>query len=160
MLKFDFNFLWTIFNLVLFFVLMRLFLFKPIKKTMDKRKELIDNQFKAAEEANALAEEKMADYEKKIANAYAEGDQIIAQARDDAKVEYSKIIDRAEKDASDMKDAARKQIKIEQDAARRVSQEEIASLAMQAAEKVVGKSVSAQSDSDIFDEFLNEGSVD
>lgn len=50
MLKFDINILWTLINLIIFFVLMKLFLFKPIKKTLDKRKELIEGQFKAAED--------------------------------------------------------------------------------------------------------------
>ena len=30
MLKFDINILWTLINLIIFFVLMKLFLFKPI----------------------------------------------------------------------------------------------------------------------------------
>ena len=49
MLKFDINILWTLINLIIFFVLMKLFLFKPIKKTLDMRMELIEGQFKAAE---------------------------------------------------------------------------------------------------------------
>ena len=40
MLKFDWNMLWTVINLIIFFVLMKVFLFKPIKKTMEKRQEL------------------------------------------------------------------------------------------------------------------------
>ena len=55
MLKFDFNFLWTIINLILFFVLMRVFLFKPIKKVIDARKELINKQFQDADDVNAQA---------------------------------------------------------------------------------------------------------
>jgi F-type H+-transporting ATPase subunit b len=160
MLKFDFNLLWTVVNLIIFFVLMKLFLFKPIKKTMDARKELIAKQFKEAEDTNANAEQKLADYESKIANFESEGEQIITQAKDSAKVEYNKIIDRAEADAQKLKEQATKQIESEKESARRAAKEEIASLAMQAAEKVVGANVSAKTDSDIFDEFLNESSVD
>lgn len=160
MLKFDMNFVWTIFNLILFFVLMKIFLFKPIKKTLEKRKELIDNQFKQAEDINAEAEQKLADYEQKIANYEAEGEQIITDAKDSARVEYDKIIDRANADAESIKEQTRRQMKAEQESARRASKEELASLAMQAAEKVVAINASAQNDSDIFDEFLNESSVD
>jgi F-type H+-transporting ATPase subunit b len=160
MLKFDWNILWTIIDLVIFFVLMKLFLFKPIKKTMDKRKELIEKQFKDAEDANNAAEAKMADYESRIANVETEAEQIISDAKDSAKVEYGKIIDRAENDAKKLKADAKKQIEAESENARKAAKEEIANLAMQAAEKVVGANVSDQTNSDIFDEFLNESSVD
>lgn len=139
---------------------MKKFLFNPIKKVLDKRQELIDEQFKNAEYTNAAADEKMADYESRIANVESEAEQIISDAKADAKVEYDKIIDRAEVDAKQLKAEAQKQIEAETLSARKAAKEEIASLALQAAEKVVGKAVDAQTDSDIFDEFLNEGSVE
>jgi F-type H+-transporting ATPase subunit b len=160
MLKFDWNLLFTVINLLVFFVLMKIFLFKPIKKTMEKRKELIEKQFKDAEDANIAAEAKMADYESRIANVETEAEQIINDAKDSAKVEYGKIIDRAENDAKKLKSDAKKQIEAESESARKAAKEEIASLAMQAAEKVVGANVSDKTNSDIFDEFLNESSVD
>ncbi len=160
MIKFDFNLLWTIINLIIFYVLMRVFLFKPIKKTIDKRNELIQNQFRQAEDANTAAEEKMADYESKIANAESEAQQIIDDAKVNAKTEYNKIIERAQNDADELKEQNKKQLAVETENARRAAKEEIASLAMQAAEKVVGASISDQTNSDIFDEFLNESSVE
>ena len=143
MLKFDLNLLWTVINLIVFFVLMKVFLFKPIKKTLDARKELIAKQFKDAEDANNAAEQKMADYESKIAN-----------------VEYGKIISRAEVDTARMKKEAQKQIDAEKESARAAAKEEIASLAMQAAEKVVGANVDDKTNNNILNEFLNESSVD
>lgn len=155
MLKFDWNILWTIINLVFFFLLMKMFLFKPIKKVLDKRQELLDEQFKNAEDTNAAADQKMADYEGRIANVEAEAEQIISDAKDSAKVEYGKIMDRAEDDAKKLKEDAQKQIAIDTENARKAAKEEIASLAMQAAEKVVGASVDSKTNSDILDEFLN-----
>lgn len=160
MLKFDWNILWTLINLVFFFLLMKFTLFKPIKKVLDKRQELIDKEIEDARHTSELADEKLADYENKIADVQAEGEKIIADAKDDAKVEYNKIVARAQQDADDIKEQTRKQMAMEQENARRASKEELAALAMQAAEKVIGKSASAQTDSDIFDEFLNESSVD
>lgn len=160
MLKFDINILWTIINLVFFFVLIRLFLFKPIKKVLDKRQELVDSQMENARKTNELADEKLADYESKIANVDAEAEQIVASAKNDAKSEYDKIISRAEDDAKQIKEEAKKQAEADAEAMRREAKEEIASVAIQVAEKIVGNSVDNKTNSDIFDEFLNEGSVD
>ena len=160
MLKFDFNLLWTIFNLIIFYLLMRLFLIKPIRKTLQARKELIDNQFKEAEDTVNAANEKMADYEDKIKNVDTEAKEIISDARDKAKVEYNKIIDKANDDAVKMKQEAQKQIKQDTENARRDVKEELAKLAMETAQKVVGESVNAQTDADIYNKFLNESSED
>lgn len=158
MLKFDFNFLWTIINLILFFVLMKLFLFKPIKKVIDARKELINKQFQDADDANAQAEELKQQYEQKLVDADDEKKRIIVEARDSAKVEYNKILDRAQADADKLKADAEKQIALDTESAKRAAKEQIASLAMEAAEKVVGANACAKTDSEIFDEFLNESS--
>ena len=160
MLKFDFNLLWTIFNLIIFYLLMRLFLIKPIRKTLQARKELIDNQFKEAEDTVNAAYEKMADYEDKIKNVDTEAKEIISDARDKAKVEYNKILDKANDDAAKMKQDAQKQIKQDTENARRDVKEELAKLAMETAQKVVGESVNAQTDADIYNKFLNESSED
>ena len=157
MLKFDFNLLWTIFNLIIFYLLMRLFL---IKKTLQARKELIDNQFKEAEDTVNAANEKMADYEDKIKNVNTEAKEIISDARDKAKVEYNKILDKANNDATRVKQDAQKQIELDTENARRDVKEELAKLAMEAAQKVVGESVSAKTDAEIYDKFLNESSED
>ena len=47
---------------------------------------------------------------------------------------------------------------LQAESTKRAVKEEIAQVAIQAAEKVVGREVSTKTDSDIFDEFLNEGS--
>ncbi|WP_288313999.1 F0F1 ATP synthase subunit B [uncultured Eubacterium sp.] len=160
MLKFDFNLLWTIVNLIIFYLLMRFFLIKPIKKTLQARKELIDNQFKEAEDTVNAANEKMADYEDKIKNVNTEAKEIISDARDKAKVEYNKILDKANNDATRLKQDAQKQIELDTENARRDVKEELAKLAMEAAQKVVGESVSVKTDAEIYDKFLNESSED
>ncbi|MDE6124131.1 MAG: F0F1 ATP synthase subunit B, partial [Eubacterium sp.] len=145
-------------NLIIFFLLMKRFLFKPIMKVMDKRKEMIDNQFNDAENANNQALELKKQYEEKIENINEESECIISNAKENAKAEYAKIIDKAEADAEKLKAVAKKQAETECENERRMAREDIANLAMEAAVKVIGANVSAETNSDIFDEFLNESS--
>lgn len=158
MLKFDWNILWTVINLIVFFLLMKFFLFKPIKKTLDKRKELIDKQFKDAEDAQRQADEIKAKYQSELDGVEEEKKQILVSARANAKNEYNKIIDKAQSDADKIKTDAKKLSDFETEKARRAVKEEIVALAMETAEKVVGKSASPQLDSKLYDEFLNESS--
>ncbi|MCD7722848.1 MAG: F0F1 ATP synthase subunit B [Clostridiales bacterium] len=158
MLKFDWNILFTLINLVIFYLLMKKFLFGPITRAMDKRKEMIDKNIKDAGDAMQQAEGLKEQYESKLENAEGDAREIIDKARQTAKEEYGRIIDRANEDAAEMKAAAEKQAQLESEKQIRAARESIASLAIEAAEKVVGQSVSVKSDSDLFDEFLNEGS--
>ncbi len=154
------NIICTVLNLIIFYLLMKKFFFKPIMKAMDKRQALIDDQFKLAQDKNDEADKLNMQYQQKIKDADVEKEKIINEAKDDAKVVYDKILDRAKVDAQTLKDDAKKQIELETQNARQAAKEEMTSLAMKAAEKVVKTSVSIQTDSDIFDEFLNEGSED
>ena len=158
MLKFDWNFLVMLLNLVIFFVLMRVFLFKPVMKVMEKRKEMINKQFQEADDAKAQAEELKKQYEDKIDTINDESQRIIGEAKENAKAEYSKIIERAESDADKLLDEAKKQAVLERENEMRAARENIAELAMEVAAKVVGANVSDKTNSDIFDEFLNESS--
>ena len=139
MLKFDINILWTLINLIIFFVLMKLFLFKPIKKTLDKRKELIEGQFKAAEDKEKKADELQAEYQSQLSGVEDEKKQILAEARK-------------------IKTDAKKASELEREKARLAVKQQIAELAMQTATKVVEKEVSAETDKMLYDEFLNESS--
>ncbi len=158
MLKFDWNILFTLINLIIFYLLMKKFLFGRIIKIMDKRKNMIDQDFKDADEATEKANSLKKEYEEKIENVQSDADAILAKAQEDAKESYNRIMDKAESEVADMKAAAQKQAQIESDKQVRQAREQIASLAMEAAQKIVGESVSVKSDSNIYDEFLSEGS--
>lgn len=158
MLKFNWNFLFTLINLIIFFLLMRKFLFKPIMNVLDKRKEMIDNQFSDAEKAKSSANELKTEYEEKIENINAESDKIIGKAKEAARAEYDKIMGRAEIDAENLKAAAKRQADAAVENEMRAARENIAGIAIDAAVKVLGANVCTETDSSIFDEFLNEGS--
>lgn len=158
MLKFDWNFLFTIVNLIVFYLLMKKFLFGRIKKVMDERRALMAQQEKEAEDKNAAADAKLAEYEAKLAEAKEESAAILIKAKANADAEYNKVMTQARADAAQLKSDAQMQIDAERESAVKESRKEIAELAMQAAEKVLGANVSADTDSAIWDEFLNAGS--
>ena len=135
MLKFDLNLLWTVINLVVFFILMKVFLFKPIKKTLDKRKAMIDQQFSNADAAQKQADELKAQYQGQLSGVEDEKKQILNDARANAKAEYNKIIDRAQADADKIKSDAKKASDFECEKARSAVNEQIAALAMETAEQ-------------------------
>lgn len=158
MLKFDWNMLWTLIDLIIFFVLMKCFLFKPIKKTLDARKELIDNQFKEAEDKEKSALELKAEVESQLESVEEEKKKIIVEARENAKTEYDRIVDRAQSDADRIKADAKRSAELESEKILMSVREDVAALAMAATEKVLGESASKDIDSDLYNKFLDESS--
>lgn len=158
MLKFDLNFVFTLVNLVIFFILIRVFLFKPIQKVIDKRNEMINEQLENADHAQKQANELREKYEAQLDGVEDEKSRILIDARNSAKTEYENIVSRAETDAEKIKADAKKASDIECEKARLAVKEEIAALAMETVEKVLGESVSVKTDKEIFDKFLSESS--
>lgn len=86
-------------NLVILFLLLKKFLYKPVHKMLDERQKAIDGQYKDADDAKRIAEEERDEWEQKMqtaetkaneilqsatANASRRGDAIIAEAKDKA----------------------------------------------------------------------------
>lgn len=68
MLRLDWNLLFTVINLLLLFVLMKIFLFKPVQKIIAARQAEADKKFDEAAAKQAEADGLKAQYAKSIAS--------------------------------------------------------------------------------------------
>ena len=100
MLKFEF---WSIFeavaNIIILFVLLRIFLFKPLNKMKEERTRTIQNNLDSAEKAKKEAEELRQQYEGSVSDAKEEAKNIIMKAHEDAESERAAIIKKAHEEA-------------------------------------------------------------
>ena len=84
-LKLDWGIIWPIVNIVVFYLLLRKFLFGPVSEVMEKRKKMISSDLDDAAQTKAEAEEIKQEYEKNLAQAKDEAGQIVSDARARAK---------------------------------------------------------------------------
>lgn len=143
------NILFTVINLLIFFLIIKFFLLKPIKKVMDEREQMIKDDFDSAHKTKKEAEELKAEYENDLKTAKDKATQITAEAKKTAELQKNRIIDNANKQAKQIVDKAQKDASLEYDRTMAVLESEIASLALVAAEKVVKTGSS-------YDNFLDE----
>ena len=68
-LKLDWGIIWPIVNIVVFYLLLRKFLFGPVSEIMEKRKEMISSDLNEAAQTKAEAEGIKQEYEKNLAQA-------------------------------------------------------------------------------------------
>jgi F-type H+-transporting ATPase subunit b len=159
---FQINLFWVIVsavNFLLFFVIVWTFAFKPVSKLLADRKERIEQGLKDAEQARRDRE-----------NAEAERVAALAEARREA----NEIMARAQKSAQDMRDAdiaatkeelerlrARAAADIEAEKVRAIGElrAEVADLALEAASRVVGETMTGERERRLVEEFLRSSSI-
>lgn len=147
---------YTIINLLILYLLMKKFLFGPIMNVMDKRKAMIDQQFadarKQEDEANGLKSQ----YEDALKSAKEESFRIVEQAKLEARAETERSVKEAEIQRDAILAKAEEDIRTERENAMRGLQSEVASLAMEAAAKIIGKNSGAAEDSSLYDQFIEK----
>ena len=156
MIHIDFNIIWTVVNLLILFVLLRIFLFKPVLGMIEKRKGIIQNSLNEADEKNAAAGELKKQYENSLKDAKQESFQIVSDAKDRAQVQYNQIIDKANADASQIVKQANAAAEADRDKILKDAQAELAEVALAAASKLLGTTVDAKANKDMLDAFLAE----
>lgn len=152
MLSLDLNLVWNIVNLVVLYLLLRHFLFKPVMGIMDKRKKIIEDGLKNAQDAQNDAKKMKQEYEDALKGAKQESAQIIENARSAAKNEYDRIVGEAGEKAGNIIESAKETVRVERERTMKELQGEIAGLAVASAAKIVGKTA----DQDLYDQFLKE----
>lgn len=152
--------LWTIIislgNLLILFLLVKKFLFKPVQKIFDQRKAEVDEVYKEANDAKVAAEADKKYYEERRADAQVEADAIVKKATDQAKRAGEEIVDEAKAEAKALKDKAEREIAQEKTKAINEAKDEIASISVQIAEKIVNRELNEKDQEQFVNRFVDE----
>lgn len=149
------NILFTVINLLIFFLIIKFFLLKPVKKVIDERQKMIQDDFDSAAKSKKEAEELKAQYEESIDSANKKATEITSQAKKTGEQQKNKIISSAHDEAEEIVDKAHKTAQLEYDKTISKLESEIAELALVAATKVVKENAS-ESDTSQYDSFFSE----
>lgn len=160
MLKLDWSVFWIVFNIIILFILLRIFLFKPVLGIIEKRQNMIQGQLDDAASKNKEADDMKSRYEESLKSAKEESFQIVSDAKERAKVQYEHIIDKANEDAAQIVQQAGRTAEAEREQMMRAAQAELAEVALAAASKVLGSSVDAKANKNMLDQFLSEEGSD
>lgn len=154
MLTLNWNIFWIVFNIIVLFILLRIFLFKPLNNLAEKRRQLIEGQIEEADTKNKEATELKDRYEASLKGAKEESAQIISSAKERAQVQYNSIIDKANEDAAHIVEQANTAAESDREQILREAKAEIAEMALAAASKVIGSTVDSSSNKKLLDDFL------
>lgn len=156
MLNIDLNVVYNIINIIVLFLLLKKFLFKPVTEIMEKRQKMIEASMKEAEDSKTQAGELKLQYENALKEAKEEAVSIVKDAKIKAEAEYERKMNDAANDARTVVENAEKAISLEKEKAVRSARSELASLALAAASKVVEKETDDESNRKLLDDFLSE----
>lgn len=153
MLRLDFNLVFTVLNILIWYVLIRKFLFKPINDIISKREDAINSRY---EEAKKLQEEAQAEKEKSVQyqnQIESEKAKVMAQAQLDARKEFDQIVEDAHKKAGQIIDNSKKEAALQKEKVMNKAEQEIRGMILEAAVKSMQ---SEHNDEALYDEFLTK----
>lgn len=152
MLRIDSNILWTIINLLILYALMKHFLFQPVHNILEQRKQEIDSDFAKASQQKQEALEIKNKADKQLENIQAICDEHLSKAKEQASLEYERIIEDANKKSSEMIEQARTQTIEAANEEKAKAKTQIADMINAAADKISN----TKSDEKLYDDFLKE----
>ncbi|MEE1031564.1 MAG: F0F1 ATP synthase subunit B [Ruminococcus sp.] len=150
------NLLFIVINLLVLLVLMKKFLYQPVLGVIQKRQELLNQQFAQAQNSQKEADALKKQYEASLADAKEESDRMIKEAKMQAGIEYDLILATADEKSRQILDDAKKAGQWERERAVKEAGDQIAQLAIAAASKIVSQTCGEKQNYDIYEEFLKK----
>ena len=146
--------LFTFCNMIVTFLVLRHFLFQPVKKMIDDRQAEIDAMYAQADAARQQAAELEQQYQARLEDVKQESDTLLRQAADRARAREAEIVAEAKQQARTLRESAEAQIAQEKKKAVNELKGEIGGIAMEIASQVVEREVREQDHQALIDEFI------
>ena len=156
MLSVDLTFLWTAINLVVLFLFLRKFLFGRVTKFMDDRTAAIEADIQKGADERAEGEAFKEEYTALVKDAAVERTRTLEAARQKATAHYDKAVSDAHSEAARIISEANEQAQQEREKAMASMRDDVASLALAAASKVLEANMDNQKNRQLVDEMLDE----
>ena len=141
-------------NLVIIFLFVKKFLYKPVKKMLETRQNAIQSDYDAAQDAKNQALADKDAYEEKLRGAKAEADDVIKSAVNVASQREKEIIAEAKVRADGIVRQAENDVVLERKKAEDGIRKEIVEVSSLLTEKMLGREVSAADHQNFIDSFI------
>lgn len=148
--------LWGIVAFAVVFFILNKFAFPALRKNVEARDKQIADDLKQAEDAKFEAQRQLDEYKKQLADARGEANKIIEDARQSAEQVRKDLIAKAEQDAEQVVSRAQEQIQNERTRAIGELQSTVSELSIELAEKIVNRSIDANTHRDLVDAYIKE----
>ncbi|MDI7277830.1 MAG: F0F1 ATP synthase subunit B [Anaerolineae bacterium] len=146
-------------QLINFFLLMAvltLVLYRPVLRMLRERSDRIAKGLSYADEAEKRAAQAEADYQRRLEEARREAQAILAQAREAAEKERQAILARARAEAEAERARVSEELERERQATLTALRGQVADLAIEAAGRVLGRAVDEPAHRKLVREFLSQ----
>ena len=150
------NIVVTICNTLITFLIIKKFLFKPVKKMLAAREEEVQGMYGAAEKTQAEAEQMRREYTERLAKAKEEAAEIVGSATRRATVRSEEILKESSQQAAAMMKKAENTIEQERKKAMNELKDEVASLSVMIASRVVERDVKEADHERFIEEFIDK----
>ena len=139
---------------ILLFIIVAIFFWKPITKILEKRREVIDKELTDAEQAKQNAIEIEAELNKQLSAAKEQVKEMLDRAEKEANIRRDEIINQAREDARRRMENLQIELEQERNSMEKEIRQEIVSVAFAAAEKIVSKEINQEKYLNVVDEIL------
>lgn len=148
--------IWTLIAFGIVFLVVSKFALPKIQEAIDVRRNMIDESIKYAETQRSEADQLMADYRERLAEARAQSDEILAKARKAGDQLEADAQDSARVEREQLLEQTRREIQLETEKSMQDLRREVASLTVLATEKVTRKSLTDADQQRLVEEALSE----
>ncbi|MDR1027838.1 MAG: F0F1 ATP synthase subunit B [Clostridiales Family XIII bacterium] len=141
---------------VVLYLILKRFFFEKVRTFMLAREQKVKDAFDNADAANRVAEERLSEYNARLADAEQERREILRQAKQEGDETAKEIVSDAEQRANKMITQAEKEIARERLRAIEGMREQISLLAIYAAEKIIEQKLDAAEQQVIIDGVIKQ----
>ncbi len=143
-------------NLVILFLILKKFLFEPVKKIKAQRENEIETHYKKAEKARKEADDLKAGWEDKITTADQKADEIISEAVERANERNEIMLYESREKADQIIRKAKADIERDRREARETIKKEIVDVSQVISEQIIGREINMDDHRDLIDDAIDK----
>ncbi|MEA5059680.1 MAG: F0F1 ATP synthase subunit B [Candidatus Pelethousia sp.] len=141
-------------NIVVLYLLLRLLIYKPVRKFMDNRAARVQAQMDEATRINEEAHQKQAEYEQRLAAMEEEASNKMQEANRAASEAAAAITAQAQEEAKTILEQAQTEADQQRETIQRQVRPQIVDISVDIAEKLLGREVSREDNRALIDSFF------
>ena len=160
MLTLNLNLLYTVVNVLVLFLLLRKFLYKPVMNIIAQRQKQVDDALAAAETSKKEAAATLNTAQDKLRNVDAEAAALRTAYEEQAEKEKQQLLADAQKQADAIVAEGKRNAEAERQHKLREADAQTTALAREMCEKLLARNLTQQDDARLLDDLLQKAGVD